>query len=283
METTVFAMTPQLQPQVTGEEMCAALGTVARSVDAVIPNGRGVWTIHLTSEEVATGLEMTGIRIRGMNIEVTQRFPGGTWVRVRGFPINVGNAEVQAIFEKFGEIVSGPHHVMWKGTHIKTGDRTLKIKLERSIPQSFNTMGGKQKITTRYKDQPQTCYECGQPGHEKKDCHEQQTYAKKVLTNPPQPKPEQEKEPETDLNSTPGTSLSEEEMTDVEVRRKERKDKKEKKERKKKEKKNSEPVMNSTADGKRKDAPSPESVFTPTPIGRHRLPQAIPVYKIRKQ
>ena len=28
-------------------------------------------------------------------------------------------------------------------------------------------MGEKLKITARYKDQPQTCYECGQPGHEK--------------------------------------------------------------------------------------------------------------------
>ena len=103
---------------------------------------------------------------------------------------------------------------------------------------------------------------------------------------PPQPEPEQEKEPESDLISTPSSSFSEEETTDVEVRRKERKEKREKKERKEKKKerkKNSEPVTNSTADGKRKDTHSPESMSTPTPIGRHRLPQAIPVYKVRKQ
>ena len=79
--------------------------------------------------------QIAGIRIRGMNIVVTQRFPGGTWVRVRGFPINVDNAEVNAIFLNFGDIVSGPNHVIWKGTNIKTGDRMMKIKLERIIPQ----------------------------------------------------------------------------------------------------------------------------------------------------
>ena len=57
METTiVFAITPLLQPPVTGEEMCAALGPVARNIEAIIPKGRGVWAIHLTSEEVVTGL-----------------------------------------------------------------------------------------------------------------------------------------------------------------------------------------------------------------------------------
>ena len=94
METTtsseiiLFAMTPMMQPIVTGEEMCAALAPVARSIEAIIPKGRGVWAIHLTSEEVATGLEISGIRIRGQNIEVSKRFPGGTWIRVRGFPLD---------------------------------------------------------------------------------------------------------------------------------------------------------------------------------------------------
>ena len=92
-------------------------------------------------------------------------------------------------------------------------------------------MEGKVKVTARYKDQPQTCFECGLPGHERKDCQGNQTYAKKVMgtTTPPQPEPEQEKEPESDLISTPSSSLSEEETTDVEVRRKERKEKREKK------------------------------------------------------
>ena len=273
-------MTPLLQLPVTGEEMCAALGPVARNIEAIIPKGRGVWAIHLTSEEVATGLEIAGIRITGQNIEVSQRFPGGTWVRVRGFPLNTYNTDVDAIFKNFGEIVSGPHHVMWRGTSIKTGDRTIKIKLERNIPQSFNTMQGKVKVTVRYKEQPQTCFECGLPGHERKDCPKTQSYASKILVTQPQPEPENAREPESDLNTTPGSSLSEEETTDATTRRKERREKKEKD---RKEKKSSEPAIACTADGKRKDAPSPEVKSTPAPTGRHTLPQAIPVYKLRKQ
>ena len=240
--------------------------------------------INNKSEEVATGLEIAGIRVRGQTIEVTQRFPGGTWVRVRGFPLNTNNTQVEAIFKNFGEIVSGPHHVMWMGTSIKTGDRTIKIKLERNIPQSFNTMQNKVKVTVRYKDQPHTCFECGLPGHEKMDCPKTQSYASKVLVTQPQPEPENERQPESDLNTTPGSSLSEEETTDATTRRKERRERKEKKDRKEKEKKkSSEPAIACTADGKMKDAPSPEVKSTPAPTGRHTLPQAIPVYKLRKQ
>ena len=67
----------------------------------------------------------------------------------------------------------------------------MKIKLDKNIPQSFSTMEGKVKVTARYKDQPQTCFECGLPGHEKKDCQGNQSYAKKFTGTPPQPKPEQ--------------------------------------------------------------------------------------------
>ena len=74
--TVLFALTPLMHPPVTGEEMCAALGPVSRNIEAVVPKGRGIWEIHLTSEEVATGLEIAGLRLRGQSIEVTQRFPG---------------------------------------------------------------------------------------------------------------------------------------------------------------------------------------------------------------
>ena len=259
--TVLYAMTPPLQPPVTGEDVCAALGPVARNIEAVIPKGRGVWELHLTSQEVATGLEIAGLRIRGHNVEVTQHFPGGTWVRVRGFPIDVSKTTVYAIFLNFGEIVSGPHHVMWKGTSIKTGDRTMKIKLEKNIPQSFSTMEGKLKVTARYKDQPQTCAGC-------LDMRER--IAKETKHTPKRL---------WELQLHPNPNRKRKRWTLRYVEKKEKKERKEKKKRKK----NSEPVTNSTADGKRKDAPLPESMSTPTPIGRHRLPQAIPVYKVTKQ
>ena len=174
---------------------------------------------------------------------------------------------------------------MWRGTSIKTGDRTIKIKLQRNIPQSFSTMQGKVKVTVRYKDQPQTCFECGLPGHEKRDCPKTQSYASKVLVAQPQPEPEQAEEPASETNSNQESIIMDEESTDCETRRKEKKDKKERKERKEKRerKKITEPAMACNPDGKRKDAPSPEGKSTPTPAGRHALPQAIPVYKIRKQ
>ena len=103
-------------------------------------------------------------------------------MRVRGLPLDMPDRKVSLIFENFGTVVSGPHHVTWRGTTIKTGDRTLKIKLQRNIPQSFMTLEGKTKITTRYRDQPKTCFECGSLDHERKDCpvNERGTYAQAV-------------------------------------------------------------------------------------------------------
>ena len=44
------------------------------------------------------------------------------------------------------------------------------------------SLEGKTKITTRYRDQPKTCFECGSLDHERKDCpvNERGTYAQAV-------------------------------------------------------------------------------------------------------
>ena len=86
-------------------------------------------------------------------------------------------------------------------------------------------MQGKVRVSVRYKDQPQTCFECGLPGHEKKDCQEKPSYARKVLEPQPQPESEQEEEPVSETNSTPGSTITDEESTDSEVRRKEKRKK----------------------------------------------------------
>ena len=67
-----------------------------------------------------------------------------------------------------------------------TGDRTLKVKLDRDIPQSFTTLGGKTRVTVRYRDQPKTCFSCGATNHERKDCPSQgnNIYAKAVVNTP---------------------------------------------------------------------------------------------------
>ena len=54
------------------------------------------------------------------------------------------------------------------------------MKLNRAIPQSFATMGGKVQVTVRYRDQPMTCFQCGSHDQERKDCIQQRTYAQAV-------------------------------------------------------------------------------------------------------
>ena len=168
--------------------------------------GRDAWEIVLRSEEVANSLEVKGITIRGRSIDISQRFRGGTWLRVQGLPLTANDFEIRLIFENFGNVVSGPYHVTWGRTPIKTGDRTLKIKLTRNIPQAFNTLGGKVKVTVRYRDQPKTCFECGVQDHERKDCTAAKpSYARAVA--------EQPAENVTDEGSTPNESSDLEEAT----------------------------------------------------------------------
>ena len=71
-QTTGFA------PPITGEEICVSIRMVAQHVEAIIPKGRNAWEVVLRSGDVATGLEVTGIVLRGRSIELSQRFPGGT-------------------------------------------------------------------------------------------------------------------------------------------------------------------------------------------------------------
>ena len=246
-KTILYASTPAFQPPVTGEEICTSLGPVVHHVDAIIPKGRDTWEVHITDKDVATGLEVTGFRLRGRNIELDQRYPGGTWVRVRGFPLEVENVKVEAIFKIFGAIVAGPFHATWRGTSVKTGDRTIKINLDRDIHQAFSTLEGKVRVTVRYRDQPQTCYTCGLTGHEKKDCT-RESYAKRLQEPAPLPLPQPQEKPSS------SSGPDEMESTDSEETKK-----KEKKEKKKKGKKEKEP------DGKRKDFSSPESQPPPPP------------------
>ena len=117
----LFLSTPGFQPFVTGEEICASLGPVVNHIDAIIPRGRDTWEVHVTDTDVATGLELTGVRIRGRSLEMTQRHPGGTWVRVRGFPLDTSNIMVETIFKNFGKVVSGPHHATLARDEHKNG------------------------------------------------------------------------------------------------------------------------------------------------------------------
>ena len=294
-KTSLFMETAGFAPPITGEEICVSLRMVTQHVEAIIPKGRNAWEVVLRSGDVATGLEVTGIVLRGRGIELSQRFPGGTWVRVRGIPLEAGDLTVRSIFQNFGEVVSGPHHVTWRGTTIKTGDRTLKVKLTREIPQSFSTLGGKSKVTVRYRDQPKTCFSCGETGHERRDCptHDRETYAQAVA-DPPTGTDEAANTPTMAVESAPTEAAANppnedagpppsddtpETSTDSDLES--RKDRRER--RKKEERRKMDTSVFSPSENKRKDVSSPE---TPTRKDRalnSGLPQRAPTHKVHKK
>ena len=293
--TSLFMETAGFAPPITGEEICVSLRMVAQHVEAIIPKGRNAWEVVLRSGDVATGLEVTGIVLRGRSIELSQRFPGGTWVRVRGLPLDAGDLTVRCIFQNFGEVVSGPHHVTWRGTTIKTGDRTLKVKLTREIPQSFSTLGGKSKVTVRYRDQPKTCFSCGETGHERRDCptHDRETYAQAVA-DPPTSIDEAANTPTMAVASAPteaaanppnedaGPPSEDTPETSTDSDLESRKDRRERR-KKEKERRKMDTSVFSPSENKRKDVSSPE---TPTRKDRalhSGLPQRTPTHKVHKK
>ena len=88
---SLFCETAGFQPFITDEEICLSLKTVSHHLDAVIPKGRNAWEVVFKSEEVAFGLEVTGIMLCGQNIELGQRFPGG-------IPLDTGELVIRQIF-----------------------------------------------------------------------------------------------------------------------------------------------------------------------------------------
>ena len=286
--TSLFCETAGFAPPITGEELCVSLKMVANHVEAIMPKGRNAWEVVFLSEEVATGIEVTGITLRGRNIELNKRFPGGTWIRVRGLPLETANLTVECIFENFGSVVSGPHHVMWRGTTIKTGDRTLKVKLVREIPQSFNILGGKTKITVRYRDQPKTCFSCGQTGHERRDCPTQDegTYANAVANTPTVAVADTPTEAVA-IASTPTNAViptAEDNPQTSSESDLDRDSKRERRERRKKEKERKKMDMSFvfSRKNKGKDVSSPETPTKITKATHSGLPQRAPTHKLQR-
>ena len=136
---------------------------------AIIPKGREVWEVHLDQEEIRDRVEVEGIVLRGRQCEASPRFPGGTWVLVRGLPLNATNAFVDRLLAQYGDVAIGSTHATWRNTAIRTGERTLKVKITRDIPGRVktDTFGW---ITIRYRDQPKLCFTCGQAGHQQWEC-----------------------------------------------------------------------------------------------------------------
>jgi len=150
----------------------ALLPRCGMSLTAVLPKPRQVFEIVLSDETAAHTLERDGFPYKGKHVNVYPSVPKGTWIRIRGIPLFWSSEVVVKVFSEYGQITSGPTEVLYRDTHVSTGDRSLKIDLVRSIPQDVaaHIDGETFALTVRYREQPKACFTCGETGHIKQDC-----------------------------------------------------------------------------------------------------------------
>ncbi|XP_041377686.1 uncharacterized protein LOC121390043 [Gigantopelta aegis] len=168
----LFLNAPGFTPPLSGE-ICRALGPIVHHLLAVVPKGRNTWELHVDSQEIRDRLELQGLSIRDRCLDIGPRFPGGTWVRIRGLPLTVANIYVDQILQSYGSIVVKTDHATWRNTHVKTGERSLKIELVRDIPSRLKT-AAHEWFTVKYRNQPELCFSCGKPDHHQWDCPDRQ-------------------------------------------------------------------------------------------------------------
>ena len=101
---SLFCETPGFQPFITGKEICASLKTVSLHIEAIIPKERNALEVIFKSEEIAIEF----------GVKLVRRETG---------------------FWKLGSVLSRPHHVMWRGTSIKTrGTGDLRSNYKEKSP-----------------------------------------------------------------------------------------------------------------------------------------------------
>jgi len=139
---------------------------------AVIPKPRQVFELVLSDENLAFELERDGFPCKGKHVHVYPSVPKGTWIRIRGIPLFWTKDIVVGVFSEYGQITSGPTEILYRDTHVSTGDRSLKIDLVRSIPQDVAAHFQDETfaLSVRYREQPKACFTCGELGHIKLDC-----------------------------------------------------------------------------------------------------------------
>ena len=164
--------------------------------------------------------------MEGRQCEVLPRFSGGTWVRVRGLQLTTSSIYLDSMLSEYGDIVVNSSHSTWKNTKIKTGDRTLKMKLRKDIPAKLKA-GAFGWITLRYRDQPELCFSCGKPGHQQWACEEREetSHAAVVQLVAPAPTPT----PVARSDRAPPSSPELDSSKDDDAERKKKKEKKERK------------------------------------------------------
>ena len=151
-----------------------AVPAIKENVEAaeVAPGGGLV----LTCTNVAAAAEFVacGVSVAGRHLEISPATGPTRVITVRGIPLEMEGVLLAPGLTEYGTIVGSIDHKRWDGTHLKTGERVVRIALKKAIPQRIAlNVGGRRIIAyIRYVGQPQVCWQCNNEGHTKRECPE---------------------------------------------------------------------------------------------------------------
>jgi hypothetical protein len=149
-------------------------GINEQSMEGIDCMGKKFWYIVFYTTQQRT--EATGKEIKLHNITFVlksldpprPRRPTYIWVKVFGYPLDTDSQILEHTLSLYGKLVSITDDIDGR-INIKTGVKHAQFEsLTDNIPSFI--YAGKFRVRTVYRDQPRTCRNCMQTGHEAKDC-----------------------------------------------------------------------------------------------------------------
>ena len=118
-------------------------------------------------EKAAATLEKIAVTLCGKMVYISGVDEVRTFVKVRGLPYEIPNADLNSALLQFGRVIA-TRRDRYPGRTFYNGDRTTVMILKEEMPRYWSVLG--YEITLTYKKQGIYCSYCKQQGHSREQC-----------------------------------------------------------------------------------------------------------------
>ena len=119
--------------------------------------------VQFKTTRARTECDINGVDFRGTHLTPDPAYETTTPVFVENAPFQFSNALFQEFLSSYGRVTQVKHLPVKGHPNIQSGTRMVTMIVRKAIPAFVIIAGYRCKV--RYKDQPITCFGCGQTGH----------------------------------------------------------------------------------------------------------------------